>query len=293
MMKYWLILSFGVIAVSSAAIFIRLAEAPPLVIAMFRMCLASMIIAPIALINSRQEILKLNRPNVLLLVLSGILLATHFGLWIASLDYTSVTSSVVLVTSSPVFVAIISYWLLKERLNRLSIFGMGVCLIGALILGYSNWNTGSLPLLGAVLAFLGAITVSGYVLIGRILRQKIGLISYIFLTYSTAGLLLLIIVMALRYPLAGYSGNTYVMLILLAIIPQLIGHSALNWSLRFLTATVITIGVLGEPIIATILAYFILHESPHLFEIVGGLVILMGIYLALMKTRVKENNKPL
>jgi drug/metabolite transporter (DMT)-like permease len=287
--KYRLILALGVICVSSAAIFIRLAEAPPLVIAAYRLCLAALVIAPIALVRSKKEILGLSGLQVLWALLSGLLLALHFGLWIASLDYTSVASSVVLVTASPVFVAIVSYLLLKERISAVTQIGIVVCFIGAGVIGYVNWNTGSSSFFGAALAFLGAIAVSGYMIIGRSLRQKMGLLTYIFLTYSAAGIFLLIAVAAFRQPLGGYSGGTYLMFLLLALVPQVLGHTALNWSLKYISATLITVAILGEPVIATLLAYLVLGEVPKAVEIMGGLIILGGIYIAFRQEPAEED----
>jgi drug/metabolite transporter (DMT)-like permease len=287
--KYRLILALGVICVSSAAIFIRLAEAPPLVIAAYRLCLAALVIAPIALVRSKKEILGLSGLQVLWALLSGLLLALHFGLWIASLDYTSVASSVVLVTASPVFVAIVSYLLLKERISAVTQIGIVVCFIGAGVIGYVNWNTGSSSFFGAALAFLGAIAVSGYMIIGRSLRQKMGLLTYIFLTYSAAGIFLLIAVAAFRQPLGGYSGGTYLMFLLLALVPQVLGHTALNWSLKYISATLITVAILGEPVIATLLAYLVLGEVPKVVEIMGGLIILGGIYIAFRQEPAEED----
>lgn len=283
MNRYRLVLALGVVFVSSAAVIIRLTEAHPLVIAAYRLCITAIIIAPIALTMARGEIQKLTLSKILLAALSGICLALHFGFWITSLGKTSVASSVVLVTSSPIFVAVISYWLFKERLNRLSITGIIVCIAGAIVIGYANWQGGVVPVVGAILAFGGAIAVSGYMLIGRILRQSMGLLTYLFLTYSSAGIALLVAALAIREPLTGYIGSTYLMLILLAVVPQLLGHSTINWSLKYLSATEITIAILGEPVIAIIMAFFILNEPISALEIAGGIIIMTGIYLAMLK----------
>jgi drug/metabolite transporter (DMT)-like permease len=280
MKRQYSVLTLGVISVSFAAIFIRLAEAPPLVIAAYRLCLASLVVAPTAWIRSRQELRGLSRREVALALLSGAFLALHFGLWIASLSYTSVASSVVLVTANPIFVAIASYLLFRERLGRQGILGIVVCLVGAVLIGYGNWRLGPQPLLGGVLALLGALAVAGYLLIGRRLRQNIGILSYTALTYSSAALLLLVAVLAFGHPLFGYSSTTYLMLVLLAVVPQLIGHTSLNWSLRFVSATLVTIAVLGEPVLATALAFAILDEVPTVTEVIGGILILGGIFVA-------------
>ena len=283
MTRQYMALTVGVISVSFAAIFIRLADAPPLVIAAYRMCLASLIIAPIAWTSSRDELRRLSRRDIIMAVASGAFLALHFGLWIYSLSYTSVATSVVLVTANPIFVAIASYFLFRETLGRQTILGIVVCLIGAVLIGWSNWQLGNDSLLGAVLALLGALTVAGYVLIGRRLRQSMGILSYAFLTYTSAAILLLIAALASGHSLVGYSTTTYVMMVLLALVPQLIGHSSLNWTLRYVSATLITIAVLGEPVIATALAVPILREAPTLTEIIGGILILAGIFVAFRK----------
>jgi drug/metabolite transporter (DMT)-like permease len=273
-------LVLGVIAVSSAAVLIRLADAPPLIIAAYRLCLASLILAPVAWMRSRQEIRHLARSQLVLAVASGAFLALHFFLWITSLSYTSVATSVVLVTITPIFVAIASYLLFRERLTRQVIAGIFVCLVGAILIGYGNWQIGSESLYGGALALLGALAVAGYLLIGRRLRQEISLLSYAFVVYGSAAVILLVGVFSSGYPVFGYSGDTYVMLVLLAVVPQLLGHMSLVWALRFVSATLVTIAVLGEPVGATILAFLILDEVPTWSEIVGGVLILAGIFVA-------------
>ena len=273
-------LILGVIAVSFAAVLIRLADAPPLVIAAYRLCLASLILAPLAWLHSRQELCRLARRDIILAVASGAFLALHFALWIASLSYTSVATSVVLVTVTPIFVAVASYLLFHERLTRQAIAGIVVCLAGAALIGYGNWQIGPESLFGGVLALLGALAVAGYLLIGRRLRQQVGLLSYAFLVYGSAAVMLLVAVLVRGYPIVGYSGDTYIMLVLLAVVPQLMGHMSLVWALRFVSATLVTIAVLGEPVGATVLAFLILEEVPTWSEIVGGVLILAGIFVA-------------
>jgi len=282
-MKPYIVLAFGVVAVAFAAIFIRLAEAHPLVIATYRLSLASLVLAPIAWFQARHELRKLSRRQLFLAVASGAFLALHFALWISSLSYTTVTSSVVLVTASPIFVAIASYLLFREKITARVIFGVIMSIVGAIIIGFNNWQLGGTSLQGSILALSGAMAVAGYLLIGRRLRQNMGLLSYVFLTYTSAAIFLLITTLVRGASLTGYSGNTYLMFILLALIPQLLGHSALNWSLRYVPATMVTIAVLGEPVGATILAFFILEEVPAVVELVGGTLILAGIVIAFSK----------
>lgn len=291
MSRQYLVLAIGVISVSFAAIFIRLAEAPPLVIAAYRLCLASLIIVPMALVHSGDELRRLSQQNIIIALLSGALLALHFGLWITSLSYTSVATSVVLVTANPIFVGIASFFLFQEKLSKQTILGIVISIIGAIIVGYGNWRLGPSPLFGGILALLGALTVAGYLLIGRRLRRNIGLLSYASLAYSSAAVLLLLATLAFGYRLVGYSTPTYVMLMLLAVVPQLIGHSSLNWSLRFVPATLVTIAILGEPVVATALAFLILNEAPMLNEVGGGILILGGIFIAFRKSEMLRGQR--
>jgi drug/metabolite transporter (DMT)-like permease len=291
MTRQYFVLAIGVMSVSFAAIFIRLAEAPPLVIAAYRLCLASLVIVPVAWARSGDELRCLSRQNIIMAVLSGAFLALHFGLWIASLSYTSVATSVVLVTANPIFVAIASYFLFQEKLSKQAILGIVISLIGAVLIGYGNWRLGPSPLFGGILALLGALAVAGYLLIGRRLRRSIGLLSYVSLVYSSAAVFLVLSALAFGYRLVGYSTTTYVMLVLLAVVPQLIGHSSLNWSLRFLPATLVTIAVLGEPVAATALAFLILNEVPTSGEIGGGILILAGISIAFRKSEMLRGQR--
>ncbi|HEY96484.1 MAG TPA: DMT family transporter [Dehalococcoidia bacterium] len=280
MKRQYSVLAFGVISVSFAAVFIRLADAPSLVIAAWRMCLAALILAPFAVKLAGKELRQISGRDLAMMLLAGGFLALHFGLWITSLSYTSVATSVVLVTATPIFVAVTSYLLFKEKLTIKIVLGIIISIGGSILIGYGNWSIGTNQLLGAGLALAGALAVAGYLLIGRRIRRTIGLLSYAFITYSSAAVLLLITTMASGYSLSGYSGNTYLMFVLLALIPQILGHSSLNWSLKFMPATMVTIAVLGEPIIATILAFLILNEAPTLTEIIGGILILGGIFIA-------------
>lgn len=286
MARQYIILIIGVVSVSFAAIFIRLAAAPPLVIATYRLCLASLVLLPAGWARSGTELRRLNRRDVLLALASGAFLAVHFGLWVTSLSYTSVATSVVLVTASPIFVAIASRFLFRQRLGRQTMIGIGISLAGAALIGYDNWEIGLTPLIGGLLALGGALAITGYLLIGQRLRQNMGLLSYTSLTYGSAAVLLLGTTLIAGYSLSGYSGYTYLMLILLAVVPQLIGHSSLNWSLRFVPATFVAIAVLGEPVGATLWAFLFLNEPPSAAEIIGGTLVLAGIFMALRGRKV-------
>ena len=291
----------AILAVSTASIFIRFAQmdgAPSLVIAALRLTFATMLLAPLALIRHRDEIKRLTQTEWLLAVSSGIFLAVHFATWITSLEFTSVASSVVFVSTGPLWVALLSPMLLKEDVSRTAIIGLGLALVGGTIIGLSDacmWDAGlACPALadvlqgpamwGNFLALVGAWTVTGYLIIGRKLRAGMSLIPYIFLVYGIAAFVLIVIMIIAGDSPAGFAPQTYGWIFLLAAIPQLIGHSTYNWALKYLPAALVAVTTLGEPIGSAVLAYFILNETPAMAVLVGGAFILTGIYLASRKS---------
>lgn len=279
-MKAILVLFVGVVAVSFGSIFIRLAEAPPLIIAAYRLGLASLVIGPVALIRSGQELRALSRRDLFYFVIAGVFLALHFGLWIASLNYTTVASSVILVSMSPLFVGLFSRLLGMDRVTKWMVGGILLSVVGSGTIGYGDFALGGGALWGDILALGGAVMVTGYLLAGRRLRQRLSLLPYISLAYSVAAAVTLLLCLLTGQRFTGYSSTTYLMFILLALVPQVIGHSAFNWALGYLSAPLVSVTILGEPVGATILAYLILNEAPTLLEMVGGATILSGIYLA-------------
>jgi len=279
MIRLYLLLPIGIIAVSTASIFIKLCDAPALIIATYRMVFASLMLIPFA---GSQKIWKgWSRSDIEWMILSGILLSLHFASWIASLKYTSVASSVVLVSTHPIFVGIGSWLFLKERLALNLILGIALSFFGSGLISYGDRTLSKEALIGDGLALVGAITASGYFLIGRKMRRNRDLLSYIFPVYSTAGLALIIFAIVFQKSFFGYSSSTYLFLFLLALIPQLIGHTTFNWALRYLPASMVSITILGEPIGSTLLAYFVLGEKLTLLKILGGISIFAGILIAL------------
>ena len=281
--KPYVTLVVGVLSVSFAAIFIRLADAPPLVIAAYRLTIAAIILIPIASTRTTRGLKQLSRRDLLLILLSSVFLALHFGLWITSLSYTSIASSVILVTSHPAFVAVISYFLWGERLNRLTIGGIVVALIGVILINYGGFTFGSRAILGDLLALIAGFAMGAYLIIGGQLRARIGLLSYLTMLYTCSAVILLGATVLFGHSLFGYSPTTYVMLILLALVPQLIGHSSLNLAVRLMPVTFVSVAILGEPVGATLLGSIILNELPTANEITGGLLILGGIFIVLRR----------
>jgi len=296
-----LALLFAILAVSTASIFIKFAQtdAPSLVIAALRLTIASLVLVPFALTGHRTELRSLTRNDLTLGLLSGLFLSIHFATWITSLEYTTIASSVVLVSTGPLWVALLAPLFLREPLTRPVLIGMALALVGGIVIGMSDsctWNNGlSCPsltqvlhgraLFGNFLALIGALMVAGYLMIGRKLRIKISLVPYVFVVYSTAAICLLAFMLIAGESPFGYSPMTYLWIVLLALIPQLIGHSTYNWALAHLPAAFVAITTLGEPIGSAILAYFILQETPTAAVLTGGALILIGIYLASRNTK--------
>jgi len=289
-------LLIAIIAVSTASLFIRFAQAegaPSLVIAAVRLTIATLTLGPIAFLRHRVELGNLTRRDLILGIFSGSFLAIHFATWISSLEYTSVASSVVFVSTGPLWVAILSPLLLNERLTGVAIVGLGLALFGGTVIGLSDtcvWNNGlqcpelsqimqGRAMWGNFLALCGALAVSGYLIIGRKLRAKMSLIPYIFLVYGISAIVLNIFMFASKQTPFGYSPTAYGWIFLLAVIPQLIGHSTFNWLLKYLSATLVAVTTLSEPIGSAVLAYIFLKETPRPATVVGGVFILIGIYL--------------
>lgn len=292
-----LVLFIGILAVSTASIFIRKAqeEAPSLVIAAYRLTIATLVITPFALIRNREELSSLTRKEISLAFLSGVFLAVHFASWISSLAFTTVASSVVLVSTVPLWVALFAPITIKEPVYKLTMVGLVLVMIGGAIIGLSDTCSVTAAgidcptfqdflrgqaFLGDILALIGAFTAAGYLIIGRNLRGRISLTSYIFIVYGIAGIVLIGFVLAAGHKVFGYSPATIAWLVLLALIPQLIGHTSYNWALAFLSAAYVSIALLGEPVGSIALAYIFLDELPSPIKIFGAVFILFGIFLA-------------
>jgi drug/metabolite transporter (DMT)-like permease len=293
-----LAIPFGILAVSTASIMIRFIQAqdvPSLVIAAWRLTLASLLLAPFALTRHLPALRALKPPDFILASLSGIFLAVHFATWISSLELTSVASSVLFVSTSPLWVAILAPLTLREPISRLVWIGMLLALIGGMVVGLSDscsldglqiacppWKDfiGRQAFMGDALALVGALAGAGYILIGRRLRDKMAVIPYVFLVYSISALFLILIMFAAGDNPVGYQPNVYLWFLFLAVIPQLLGHSTFNWALRYLSASYVSITLLGEPIGSSILAYFFLSEIPSGLMVFGAILILIGIFIA-------------
>jgi drug/metabolite transporter (DMT)-like permease len=289
--KNILLLFIAVVAVSWAAIFIKLTGAPPLATAFYRMSFATLFILPLALKKSLPEILKIRGKVLIVTLFSGIFLGIHFATWITSLDYTSISNSVVLVTTQPIWVAILSHFLLKERVNLFTLSAILLALSGSFIISGGDFKIAEANFFGDILALIGAITAGAYLLCGRVVRQSLSLIAYIFLVYFISAFVLGVLCVIWGTHLYPYPPKTFLWFILLGLVPTIIGHTLYNWALKYLKAYLVAINILGEPVGATILAYLIFKQAPPTLTYLGAAAIFAGIFLVFWSHRKVQPEK--
>ncbi|MFO8162932.1 MAG: DMT family transporter [Thermodesulfobacteriota bacterium] len=283
--------SIGIVAISFASIFIRFCnDVPSLMIATYRLTLSSVILLIIAKCNGIR-LSSYSKRHLIMGILGGFFLSLHFLFWISSLKLTSVASSVVLVVTNPIFVGLFSYLFLKEKQPAELIAGIILSFSGAIIMAVGDSGLQGLTLqnpsvlLGDILAFLGAIMASGYLIVGSKLREEMDVLPYISMVYTFSAIFLLITSLFLGISFTGYKQSSYFYMVLLAIVPQLIGHTAFNWALKHLKASMVAITILGEPIGASILAYFIFKEKIQPCQSVGILFIFLAIIISSRKAK--------
>ena len=286
-----LALTAGILAVSTASTFIRLAqqEVHPLAIAAWRLIIGGAVFLIAALIRQKNFFKHITRKEFLLIMLSGMLLAIHFGTWITSLSLTSVTASVVLVTCYPLFVAFGSSLFFRESFTPVMYAGIFMAFIGSVIIGIGDMGSESHHITGDVLALAGAISIAGYFIIGKKLRSHVPLIEYVALTYGSAAVFLFTAVLISGVRLTGFSSFSWLWIGMIALIPQITGHTLLNFSLKYMSATAVTLPILAEPVISVLLAWIVLSEQPPLQAVFGGFIILIGLYLA--QSKLMKKNK--
>jgi drug/metabolite transporter (DMT)-like permease len=270
----------SIVAVSTASILIKISEAGPLAIAAYRLTFATLILIPFFLNRGGVEQLKgAGRQGVITLMAVGLVLAVHFASWISSLSFTSVASSVIFVHVDPIFVAVVSHFIIKERITRRVLLGIFIAFTGATIIAVGDLGLGEANLYGDILALIGALMLGIYILSGRRIRQSLDLFTYVTPVYAASALALTAGCVLTETPLAPYPPREYLLFLAIAIVPMIFGHTVYNWALRYLEAPIVSISLLGEPVGATLLAYLILKEVPAPLVIVGGVVALLGIYV--------------
>ena len=299
MKKYIFALTIALCATSFSSIFIRLTPASAIIIAFWRQFLASILTFLIIIISRQMSKLnEISRKQLIYFFFAGFFLAVHFATWILSLFYTTIAQSLVIVNASPAMVVILGVFFLKEKINRFQIGGILLSIIGGLIIAFGSIQISSQapnPLYGNFLAFIGAVTFSGYIIIGRIIRKssEINLFIYTFYVYSISTFFLLIIALftskeELLLSLAGRSSfYAYLGFFMLASISTIFGHTLYNYSLKEIKAAIVSVVTLGEPIISSILAIIILLEYPSLITIIGGFIVIIGVSATILKENVE------
>lgn len=286
------VLAIGVLFSSLSSILIRLADAPAFAVAAYRLIFSTAFILPLVAASAiRARGSQKPRPanagpeppsarrDIGLAIASGVFLSVHFATWISSLDLTSVAAATVLVTTHPIIVAGASALFLGDRLRKASLGFMVLALGGSVLLAFAGGDGRSSQLLGNLLAFAGAVAVSGYIIIGRLLRPRMGLNRYTLIVYGTAAVLLLGLAAVTRTPLSGYPLREYVIFALLALVCTNLGHSLINWALKYIRPTVVSVSILAEPVIATVLALILFAEVPGAVTLVGAIIVLTSIGL--------------
>lgn len=268
--KAYFFLLIGITAMASASLIIKLTSAPPLVIASYRLLFASIFLL---IINYKNLTIPKNKFTLLF---AGISLGIHFYSWITALFLTSVANAVVLVNTSPIFISILTYIFEKKKPTKSFFLSFILVLLGVILITINQLSLKFEK--GELLSIVGAITFAVYLYIGRYLSKSISVTSYITLVYLIAGVSLFLITFIRRIPITGYAPKTYLNFLLLAIIPQLIGHSSANYAIRILPPTSTSIILIGETVIATIFAFFFLKESLFISQIIGMLIIILGIF---------------
>ena len=275
------LLALGVVVVSFAAPLIRLAEdAPPLAVAMYRNLFATAVLLPLALGRHRSELRSLRRGDVLALSGAGALLAVHFGFWIPSVSLTTVAASTVLVSTQPVWSAVLARLFLKERLRRAAAVGIGIALGGAVLITGFDFRLSGTAFLGDVLALTAAMAVAGHRIVSLGVRKRLSILPFVAIIYGACTLVLLVVVLVSGTPLGGFEPRAWLMMVLLALGPQVVGHTLFNFLLRDLDPTVIAVAIMGEPVGASLLALGLFGEIPPVGALFGGGLLLVGIFVA-------------
>ncbi len=269
----------AVISISFASIFIKWSQAPALAIAAYRLGIATLILLIPTLIFSRREFEDITKKEYVILGLVGVALAFHFGFWISSLKYTTVANSVILVSTHPILIAVVSHYYMGERITKIAGAGVGVALVGMVIIGASDFTVSQESLYGDFLALLGMFALATYLMSGRRIRQKTSVLPYVTVVYGMATACLFAGCLVFSVPLYPYPTEEWILFLALAIVPMILGHTVYNWTLRYVTALIVSMSILGEPILSALLAYILLSEEPTRWVILGGALVLVGIYL--------------
>jgi drug/metabolite transporter (DMT)-like permease len=278
----YLPIAIGVIAVSMSAIFVKLANADAGVIAFYRMLFSVLIMAPIFFWKYTAELKILTKRDWTFSFIAGIFLAFHFILWFESLNYTSVASSTVLVTLQPLFAFAGTYFFFKERLSVKTILSGLIAIGGCILISWGDFRISGSALYGDMLALSACGLVTAYLLFGQDVRKRLSLVTYTFVVYGVSTITLFFYIVVKGESFGPYPANDWLWFLLLAIVPNLLGHTLFNWSLKYVSTNIISIAILFEPIGAAILAFYVFNEYLSATQILGGFIVIAGITLFVM-----------
>lgn len=270
----------AVVAVSTSAILVELSGAPRVLKAGYRVLFTAAFVAPFAF-RQRREFRAVAGTDWLVVGVAGVLLAVHFASWFASIEFTSIAASTTLVQTQPAFVAAGAWLLLDERVGARIVGGILVAIAGSVLLSAGEFlgggTVGAAPTLGNALAVVGAVAGAGYVLAGRSVRQRLSLAPYVFAVYGVCTVVLFAVAVALGLPLVDYPPREWLLFVGMAVGPGLFGHTVVNWALKYVESSVVSVSLLGEPVGSTLLALAVFGQVPGAFTVAGGCVVLLGI----------------
>jgi len=287
-------LAVAVVAVSTSAILVRYSDAPSVVKGLYRVLFTTALLAPLAVTRYRDQLARLRPRDVVVAVASGLALAAHFAVWFESLEHTSVAASVTLVQAQPMFVAVGAWALLDERVSRRTVAGILVAVGGMVAMSAGDLLGGATaaaprPLLGNGLALVGAVAAAGYVLAGRSLRRRVALVPYVTVVYTACTAGLLVATLAGGHALTGYPTHEWLLFLAMALGPGLFGHTVINWALAHVESSVVSVSLLGEPLVSTLFAFVLLAEVPAPWTLAGGVIALVGIAITV---EAREDDDP-
>jgi len=269
----------GVFAVSWAAILTRACQAPSTAIAFYRMFFSALLLLPLALTVYRKSFREFELKTLSISLLAGFLLGWHFFFWLDSLNHTSIASSVVLVTTQPVFVAILAAIFLKEKAGIRGTISIVLAIIGTILIAGFDFSLEKEYLWGDTLALLGAVMAGSYLFLGRVVRPQISVFPYIFTVYSVSALTLGVMLLISGDMFLTYRHMDYFYFLLMAIGPTLIGHSLYNYTLKHVKAHKVGVSIVGEPVLASLWAALIFREYPNIGTLTGGAIIIVALVL--------------
>lgn len=275
-----LVVLIGALGISTSPILIKSSHSPALTIAFYRMLATVLLLTPFILSKNLKELKGLSLNQVGKIAISGMFLGLHFSFWILSLKFTTVASATVLVNTSPIMLLLITYFIFKEKSSKVEVIAIMVAFVGSIVLTIGDFSGGSNAVLGDIYAILGAAFICVYLLIGNHVRQKVSMPSYTYLTYTFAMVTIFITNLFVKQNMMVTDPTEYLLFLGMAIFPTLLGHSLFNWSLKYVSATFVSMAILTEPIIASIFAIIIFTEIPTISQLIGSLIILsaLGVY---------------